>query len=73
MTSDTDESGPEVPIVCPECETTSRVPLATVADAVARHNDTLHGGREVATVDPDVKAYLADMVAEDLGLVDDPD
>lgn len=61
---------PDVPVYCPECETTSRVPLPDLADEVARHNDNIHGGEDVARVDPDVADQLADMVAEDLGLLD---
>ncbi|WP_255148816.1 hypothetical protein [Halorarius halobius] len=60
---------PEVPIVCPDCETTSRVPLSEAGDAVDRHNDRLHDGDEVASVDPEVADAIADMVAEDLDLV----
>lgn len=65
-----DDDDPRVPIVCPECETTSRVPLPSVAEAVARHNENQHDGQEVATVDPDVADRLADLVADELGLLD---
>jgi hypothetical protein len=68
MTSD-DE--PTVPIVCPACDTTTRVPLPDVADAVERHNESVHDGEEVATIDPAIKDRLADLVAEDMGLLDD--
>ncbi|MFC4541842.1 hypothetical protein ACFO5R_07860 [Halosolutus amylolyticus] len=68
--ADSDDSEPAVPIHCPDCETTSRVPLATVADAVERHNEQLHDGDEVARVDPDVADRIADLAAEDLGLLD---
>ncbi|GAB3326539.1 hypothetical protein EI982_09855 [Haloplanus rallus] len=68
MTSDDD---PTVPIVCPDCETTTRVPLTAVADAVASHNENVHDGEEVAAVDPAVVDRLADLVAEDMGLLDD--
>lgn len=61
---------PTVPVVCPDCDTTSRVPLPDVADAVERHNDQLHDGESVAAVDPAVADRLADLVAEDLGLLD---
>jgi len=63
-----DES-PEVPVVCPECETTTRIPLQDVADSIERHNDRLHGGEDVARVDPELAEELADVVAEDLGLL----
>jgi hypothetical protein len=65
------DDDPTVPIVCPECDTTSRIPLPDVADAVARHNDQLHDGETVATVDPDVADGLADLVAADLGLLEE--
>jgi hypothetical protein len=68
MSSDDD---PTVPIVCPDCDTTTRVPLPNVADAVARHNENVHGGEEVAAVDPAVTDRLADLVAEDMGLLDE--
>jgi hypothetical protein len=68
MTSDDD---PTVPIVCPDCETTTRVPLPEVADAVERHNESVHDGEEVAAVDPAVTERLADLVAEDMGLLDE--
>ena len=62
-------SEPTVPITCPECETTSRVPIDDVAGAIERHNDRLHDGAEVAEVDPALREEIADMVAEDLGLL----
>jgi hypothetical protein len=68
MTSDDD---PTVPIVCPACETTTQVPLAEVADAVERHNESVHDGEEVAAVDPAITERLADLVAEDMGLLDE--
>ena len=61
---------PAVPVHCPECETTTRVPLSDLADAIDRHNDNLHDGEEAARVDPDIADPLADLVAEDLGLLD---
>lgn len=64
----TDED-PRVPIVCPDCETTTEIPLSEVADSVEQHNQRLHGGEEVAQVDPAIADQLADIVAEDLDLV----
>lgn len=64
----TDE--PSVPIVCDECETETRVPLADLAGALSRHNEQNHDGEPVAEVDPGIKAELADLVAEDMGLLD---
>jgi hypothetical protein len=61
---------PEVPIQCPECETTSRVPLPALADQLETHNENVHGGEEIARVDPDVADHLADLVASELGLLD---
>lgn len=58
-----------MPVVCPECETTTRIPLQDVADSIERHNDRLHGGEDVARVDPELAEELADVVAEDLGLL----
>jgi hypothetical protein len=66
----TDEEPPTVPVHCPACETTTRVPLEDLADAIERHNETLHDGADVAEVDPDIAAQLQDLVAEDLGLLD---
>lgn len=68
--SDTDEQAPDVPIHCPECETTTRIPIDDVADAIERHNAQIHDGEEVAGVDPDIAAQLQDLVATDLGLLD---
>ncbi|MFB6155021.1 MAG: hypothetical protein ABEJ22_03935 [Haloferacaceae archaeon] len=70
MSSDPDEE-PRVPILCPACETTARVPLSKVADSVERHNERLHDGEEQAHVDPEVADRIADLVAEELGLLDD--
>lgn len=64
-----EDEEPTVPVVCPACETTSRVSLSGVADAIERHNETVHDGEEVAEVDPALKDRLADVVAEDLGLL----
>ncbi len=66
-----EESEPTVPVVCETCTTTSKVPLSEVAETIARHNDRLHDGEEVAEVDPAVKEHLADLVAEDIGILDD--
>lgn len=71
MTATNDSDEPQVPIVCPECETTSRVSLPDVADAVERHNAQLHDGEDVATVDPDIAERIADLAADDLGLLEE--
>ncbi len=62
---------PTVPIVCAECETTSRVPLDDVADSIDSHNDRHHDGEAIAEVDPALKEQLADLVVDDLGLLED--
>jgi hypothetical protein len=64
------DDDPAVPVHCPECETTTRVPLSTLAEAIERHNENLHDGAERARVDLDAADQLADLVAEDLGLFD---
>ena len=68
--SDADDV-PRVPIICPECETQARIPLSDVAERLEKHNDRLHDGEEVAEVDPDVKESLADIVADEMGLLED--
>lgn len=65
-----DSDLPKIPIVCPECGTRSRIPFSDVEDAVAGHNERLHDGESVASVDPDVFDHLADHVAADLGLLE---
>lgn len=66
-----DDDGPQVPIRCSECETTTRVPLADLQDRITRHNERVHDGEEVAEVDPGVVEQLQNLVAEDLGLLDE--
>lgn len=66
-----DDEAPRVPIVCPECGTTTDVAVEAVAETLTRHNDRLHDGRAVAEVDPAVRERVADLAAADLGLVDD--
>lgn len=66
-----DESEPpEIPVVCPACETRTYVPFPDVEETIERHNGTQHDGETIAAVDPDVFDQLADYVAEDLGLLD---
>jgi hypothetical protein len=66
-----DDELPEVPVVCSACDTRTRVAFEDVEDAVARHNEGLHDGEEIAEVDPAVLDQLADFVAEDMGLLDE--
>lgn len=61
---------PTVPVVCPACGTETTVPLAEVEDAVESHNERLHDGEAVAEVDPALAERLADVIAEDMGLLD---
>lgn len=56
----------DVPVVCPECGTETRVELDDLADTVEQHNERLHGGTDVASVDPDLADQLLDLVADDL-------
>lgn len=60
---------PDVPIICPECDTETRIALTDVAESLERHNDRLHDGEDVAVVDPDIAEQIANIVAEDLDLV----
>ncbi|CAI49651.1 uncharacterized protein NP_3120A [Natronomonas pharaonis DSM 2160] len=67
----TDEDPPEIPILCSECDTRTKIPFPEVEATVERHNEQLHDGEPVAQVDPAVFDELADFVAEDLGLYED--
>ncbi|PSQ19398.1 hypothetical protein BRD00_01875 [Halobacteriales archaeon QS_8_69_26] len=69
MPTESDEETPTVPVVCSECETRTRVPLPDVAESIERHNEGLHDGEEHAEVDPELAEHLADIVAEEMGLV----
>ena len=66
----TSEDTPTVPIICPECETTTRIPVDDLADSLQRHNEQLHDGEDIAHVDPDIADQLQNIVAEDLGLLE---
>lgn len=65
------DDSPQVPIHCPACETTSRVPLEDVGEAVERHNEQLHDGEDIAHVDDAVKDELANLLVEELGLLEE--
>jgi hypothetical protein len=71
MNDDADANAPTVPVVCPECETTTRVAVSEVAEAVATHNENRHDGEGIAHVDAAIVDRIADLAAEDLGLTDD--
>lgn len=64
--SDADDEPVEVPVVCPECGTETRVAIDDLAETVESHNERLHDGEEVASVDPDLADHLLDLVADDL-------
>lgn len=69
MAETSDQSEPRVPIVCSACGTETRVPLAELAETIDRHNEQQHDGDDVAEVDPELADQLADLVAEELGLL----
>jgi hypothetical protein len=69
MTDDTSQSEPQVPIVCSACGTETSVPLSELAATIERHNQQQHDGEEIAEVDPALADQLADLVAEELGLL----
>ncbi|MFW6017482.1 MAG: hypothetical protein ACOCPX_01530 [Halapricum sp.] len=64
------EDDPTVPILCEECGTETRVPLDDLADTLERHNQNRHDGEQIAQVDPEIADRIADLVADDLGLLD---
>jgi hypothetical protein len=66
MPSDADDEAPTVPIVCSDCETTTRVPLSEVEEQLTKHNERLHDGEAVAQVDPELKRHLTDLVADEI-------
>jgi hypothetical protein len=66
----TDDTDPQVPIVCAECGTETSVPLSDVGDQLERHNENRHDGEECAEVDPALKSQIQDLVAKDIGLLE---
>ncbi|MFA9516839.1 hypothetical protein ACERIT_06425 [Halopenitus sp. H-Gu1] len=69
--SDDSEEEPTVPIRCSACDTTTRVPLSDLSDSIDRHNESRHDGEAIAEVAPGVADRLADLVARDLGLLEE--
>lgn len=63
-----DAEEPSFPVICPECETETRVPLSDLEESIDRHNGQLHDGDEVARIDPDVAEEVLDLAAQDMGL-----
>jgi hypothetical protein len=66
-----DDDGPQVPIHCPECETTTRVPLSDLQERIESHNESVHDGDDVAQVDPDVAEQFQNIVLEESGLLEE--
>jgi hypothetical protein len=66
-----DADEPTVPIVCEDCGTETRIPVADVGESLEQHNERFHEGEGVAEVDPAVADKLADLVAADLGLLEE--
>ncbi|MCU4718578.1 MULTISPECIES: hypothetical protein [Halapricum] len=65
------DDDPTVPIICEECGTETRVPLDGLAETLERHNENRHDGEQIAQVDPDIADRIADLVADDLGLLEE--
>ncbi|ELZ91414.1 hypothetical protein C440_13909 [Haloferax mucosum ATCC BAA-1512] len=61
----------EVPVVCDVCDTTTRVPLSDLPEAVQRHNDQQHDGDDIAQVDPEIVQHVTDLAAKDIGVAED--
>lgn len=66
MTDLAESTDVKVPVVCPVCNTRSRMPLEAARSAISRHNDRLHDGEDIAGIDPALKDELARLVAKDL-------
>lgn len=66
-----DNDDPQVPIHCPDCETTSRVSLSDLESRIESHNEALHDGEDVARVDPDIAEQFRNLVVEEMGLLED--
>jgi hypothetical protein len=66
-----DDDGPQVPIHCPECETTTRVPLSDLQERIESHNESVHDGEDVAQVDPAVAEQFQNIVLEESGLLEE--
>ncbi|GAB7094343.1 hypothetical protein JCM30237_14950 [Halolamina litorea] len=65
------DDGPQVPIHCPDCETTTRAPLSELETRIERHNEAVHDGEDVARVDPGVAEQFQKLLVEDMGLLED--
>lgn len=60
---------PDIPLVCPDCGTETRVPITEASERADRHNESVHDGEDVAGIDPDIADHLLDLIAEDMGLL----
>lgn len=69
MQEHTSEDEVMVLIVCPACETQTRVNLEDACETVTRHNDQRHDGADIASIDPALKDEIARLVATDLELL----
>jgi hypothetical protein len=47
------------------------VPLKELANRLTKHNEAQHGGEKHAQVDPDVADQLANLIAKDMGLLEE--
>jgi hypothetical protein len=65
-----DDGETTVPIECRACETETEVPLRDLPEVLVEHNERRHDGESIAQVDPALADGIADLAAEDLGLVD---
>lgn len=59
----------EITVTCPACDTETQLPLERASETIQRHNDRMHAGEAIATVDPVIKDELARIIAEDLDLL----
>lgn len=69
----TDEDGeePTVPVVCEACETTTETSLSEAAETIQQHNERIHDGEECAQIDPAIAEQIQDLIARDMGLLED--
>lgn len=69
MRDDADGDVPTVAVVCPACDTSTRVSIERISETIDRHNDRQHDGEAMADIDPAVKDELARLVAQELELL----
>jgi len=61
-----DDHDPAVPVVRPDCDTETHIPLDDLPGKLDRHNEQRHDGEEVAQMDPDLADRLLDLAADDV-------